>query len=97
MAAAEALRLLEALLAKRPCGSAPLKAGIAKAEAASAALGAAGSGAGAGGCAFQEALLPRLQAARKLVDVEKVRRLALGPPCRGACGHPATAGTACVG
>lgn len=76
VAAAKALRLLDPPLAKRPCGSAPLKAAISKAEAAAAALSAAGSGS----CAFQEMLLPRLGSARKRLEAEKVRTARFATP-----------------
>ncbi|WIA08813.1 hypothetical protein OEZ85_008235 [Tetradesmus obliquus] len=97
LAAADASAALDACMARRPCGSAALKAAIAKAEAAAAAIagaatqtssgaasasassahssssGSSGSSAmAAAGCAgFGEALLARLQAGKKRLEVER--------------------------
>lgn len=94
LAAADASAALDACMARRPCGSAALKAAIAKAEAAAAAIagaatqtssGAASASASsahssssgssataAAGCAgFGEALLARLQAGKKRLEVER--------------------------
>jgi hypothetical protein len=98
LAAADAAAALDACMARRPCGSAALKAAISKAEAAasaiagvttpssssgaSAASAAHGSmtsssssgaacGAAAGFAAFSEALVCRLQAGKKRLEVER--------------------------
>jgi hypothetical protein len=100
LAAADASAALDACMARRPCGSAALKAAISKAEAAasaiagvtmqgsssgsasagastahsssSAAAGAGAVSAAAAGCAgFSEALLCRLQAGKKRLEVER--------------------------
>jgi hypothetical protein len=88
LAAADAAAALDACMARRPCGSAALKAAISKAEAAASAIagvttpsssGAASaassmisSSAAAAGClAFSEALVCRLQAGKKRLEVER--------------------------
>ncbi|KAF8072774.1 MAP1D [Scenedesmus sp. PABB004] len=72
-AAADAAGALDACMARRPCGSGPLRAAVAKAEAAAAAVAGASGGAagGAASAAFSDALLPRLQAARRRLEVER--------------------------
>jgi hypothetical protein len=99
LAAADACAALDACMARRPCGSAALKAAISKGEAAATAIagvttqsssittsssatastgistaqsGSSGAAGAAGGCAgFSEALLWRLQAGKKRLEVER--------------------------
>jgi hypothetical protein len=98
LAAADAAAALDACMARRPCGSAALKAAISKAEAAASAIAGAASlnssgaasaasaahgsmasssssaacGSTAAGCAaFSEALVCRLQAGKKRLEVER--------------------------
>jgi hypothetical protein len=107
MSAAEAIAAVDAVLLRRPCGSAALKSVLLRAEAASSTVsavashlttpsatagapgvggcgggisggvgsssgsGVAGGGSCCGSAAFIEGLLPRIQACRKRLEVEK--------------------------